>query len=38
VPPSDPQLYEHSSIIDRPRLTWPGDARIAVWVAPNVEF
>jgi peptidoglycan/xylan/chitin deacetylase (PgdA/CDA1 family) len=23
--------------VDRPRITWPGDARIAVWVAPNIE-
>ena len=38
MPLSDPQLFEYSPIPDRPRLTWPGDARIAVWVAPNVEF
>ena len=38
MPASDPQLYQHSPINDRPRLDWPGDARIAVWVAPNVEF
>ena len=22
----------------RPRITWPGGARVALWVAPNVEF
>ena len=38
MPLSDPQLYDYASITDRPRLTWPGDARVAVWVAPNVEF
>ena len=38
MPPSDPQLYDYPPITDRPRLTWPGDARIAVWVAPNIEF
>lgn len=24
-------------IHERPRLTWPGEARVAVWVVPNVE-
>ena len=28
----------YSPIIDRPRITWPGDARVALWVAPNIEF
>jgi allantoinase len=23
---------------DRPRIEWPGGARIALWVAPNIEF
>jgi peptidoglycan/xylan/chitin deacetylase (PgdA/CDA1 family) len=27
----------HVSIRDRPRLCWPGGARVAVWVVPNVE-
>lgn len=27
----------YSPIVDRPRLTWPGGARVALWVAPNVE-
>lgn len=27
----------YSPIHDRPRLTWPGGARVAVWVVPNVE-
>jgi peptidoglycan/xylan/chitin deacetylase (PgdA/CDA1 family) len=38
VPVSDPGYYDYLPITDRPRLTWPGDARIAVWIAPNVEF
>jgi peptidoglycan/xylan/chitin deacetylase (PgdA/CDA1 family) len=25
-------------IEDRPRLTWPGGARVAVWLIPNIEF
>jgi allantoinase len=28
----------YSPIVDRPRITWPGDARVALWVAPNIEF
>ena len=24
-------------ITDRPRIKWPNDARVAFWVAPNVE-
>lgn len=25
------------SIVDRPRLRWPGDARVALWIVPNIE-
>ena len=32
-----PHRVEYSPIIDRPRLTWPNNARVAFWVAPNVE-
>jgi peptidoglycan/xylan/chitin deacetylase (PgdA/CDA1 family) len=35
---SDPGYYDYSPIVDRPRLTWPGEARVALWVAPNIEF
>jgi hypothetical protein len=35
---ADPGLYDYLPITDRPALTWPGDARLAVWFAPNVEF
>ena len=35
---SDPGLYAYSPYPGRPRITWPGGARIAVWVAPNIEF
>lgn len=27
----------YSPIITRPRITWPDGARVAVWVAPNIE-
>src|SRR5262245_64399088 len=35
---SDPGYYAYAPITDRPRLTWPDNARIAVWLAPNIEF
>ena len=38
MPLSDPGLYDYSPIVDRPKLTWPGGARVAFWVAPNIEF
>ena len=27
----------YSALVDRPRLSWPGDARVALWVVPNIE-
>ena len=33
----DPGRYDYLPSIDRPKLSWPGGARIAVWVAPNIE-
>ena len=30
-------LFAYRAIVDAPRVTWPGDARIAVWVIPNIE-
>jgi peptidoglycan/xylan/chitin deacetylase (PgdA/CDA1 family) len=32
-----PDRFAYSAIIDRPKLTWPNDARVAFWVAPNIE-
>ena len=32
-----PNRVDYSPIIDRPPLLWPGNARVAVWVAPNIE-
>ena len=34
----DPGLYDYWPYIDRPRIKWPGGARMAFWVAPNIEF
>lgn len=38
VPSADPGRYDYSPLIDRPRITWPRGARLAFWVAPNIEF
>lgn len=32
-----PDRFDYSAIVDRPKITWPGNARLAVWVAPNIE-
>lgn len=29
--------FEYSPIVERPRLQWPNEAQLAVWVAPNIE-
>lgn len=33
----DNALYGYSPIVDRPKLTWPGDARVAFYVGVNIE-
>ncbi len=30
--------FAYSPITERPEIRWPGGARIALWVAPNIEF
>jgi allantoinase len=35
---SDPELYAFWRYRDRPKITWPGGAKLAFWVAPNLEF
>lgn len=35
---SDPELYDYLPYKNRPKITWPGGARLAFWVAPNIEF
>jgi len=30
--------FPYSPIIDRPRLEWPNDAHVALWVIPNIEY
>ena len=34
----DPGLYDYWPYEQRPKITWPGGARLAFWVAPNIEF
>ena len=35
--PLPPNRVDYSPIIDRPRIEWPDGARVAFWVAPNIE-
>jgi allantoinase len=35
---ADHGRFDYSPIIERPRLRWPGDARLAVWVIVNIEY
>ena len=30
-------FFPYTAIVDRPKLTWPGGARVALWIVPNVE-
>ncbi len=32
-----PDRIDYLPIIDRPIIKWPNDARVAVWISPNVE-
>ena len=34
---SEPGHYDYAPYAGRPRITWPNGARIAVWLAPNIE-
>ena len=34
----DHDLYPASDLFDRPNVTWPGDARIALWVTPILQW
>src|SRR5256885_14840800 len=33
-----PGRFEYAPINDRPIIKWPNNARVAFWVAPNMEF
>ena len=32
-----PDRIDYLPIIDRPTIKWPNDARVALWISPNVE-
>ena len=34
----DPGFYDYWPYENRPKISWPGGARVAFWVAPNIEF
>jgi peptidoglycan/xylan/chitin deacetylase (PgdA/CDA1 family) len=34
----DPGFYDYLRYDERPTITWPNGARVAFWVAPNIEF
>lgn len=34
----DPGFYDYWAYENRPKIVWPGGAKIALWVAPNIEF
>jgi very-short-patch-repair endonuclease len=33
-----PGRFDYAPINDRPNIKWPNNARVAFWVAPNMEF
>ena len=33
----EPDLVPYSPILHRPPLRWPGGARVALWIVPNIE-
>ena len=35
--PLPPNRVDYSPIVDRPIIKWPNDARVALWISPNVE-
>jgi peptidoglycan/xylan/chitin deacetylase (PgdA/CDA1 family) len=38
VEPSEYGPFPYVPITQRPKITWPNGARLAVWVIPNIEF
>lgn len=35
---ADPNLYDYWPYEGRPKIEWPGGAKLAFWIAPNIEF
>jgi allantoinase len=38
VEPRDYGPFRYVPIKHRPKIVWPGEAQLAVWVIPNIEF
>lgn len=38
TPKADPGLFDYWPYDSRPKINWPGGARVALWIAPNIEF
>lgn len=36
--PNEEDYLLYSPIVDRPPVQWPGNAHVALWLAPNIEF
>lgn len=34
----EPYHYRYAPYFDRPKIVWPGEKQLALWVAPNIEF
>jgi allantoinase len=34
----DPGYYDYWAYENRPKIRWPNGARVAFWIAPNIEF
>ncbi len=35
---SDPNLYDYWPYYKRPKIVWPGNKKLAFWIAPNIEY
>ena len=35
---ADPNLYDYWPYEGRPKIVWPGDKKLAFWIAPNIEY
>lgn len=35
---ADPNLYDYWPYEGRPRIRWPGEKKLAFWIAPNIEY
>jgi allantoinase len=35
---ADPNLYDDWPYQNRPKIVWPGNKKLAFWIAPNIEF